>query len=323
MSMTTTPFPKVEKKNRFSFGALLVYVFVGVFAAICLYPFLLVISGSFTSKADATLYGYSLIPRSITFAAYEALFVNSKAIVDGYKVTLFVTVVGTILSLFVNSMMGFVVSRKQLPLRKGINFYVLFTMLFNGGMVPWYIMCVRYLGMKDHIWALIIPMLASPWNIFLFRNYFFSVPDALYESAKIDGAGDFRIYFQIYLRLATPVLATVTLFTALAYWNDWWLGLMLIDKSELMPLQMLLRNIISNLQFLQTMESSPQVQMLMASIPSDSVRMALVIITTGPILLLYPIVQRYFVKGNSTPKPKRARMASKSSTVSSWYCSGS
>ena len=296
MTSASQAQPK-KKRERISFGQVLVYVFVGLFAAACLYPFLLVISGSLTSKADSTLYGFSLIPRSITFAAYETLFVNGRAIINGYKVTIFVTVVGTILSLCINSMMGFVVSRKNLKFRRGLNFYVLFTMLFNGGMVPWYIICVRYLGMKDHIWALIIPMLAGPWNIFLFRNYFFSVPDALYESAKIDGAGDFRIFWQIYIRLATPVLATVTLFTALGYWNDWWLGLMLIDKSELQPLQMLLRNIISNLQFLQTMESSPQVQMLLASIPSDSVRMALVIITTGPILLLYPFVQRYFVKG--------------------------
>jgi putative aldouronate transport system permease protein len=140
-------------------------------------------------------------------------------------------------------------------------------------------------------------MLCGPWYIFLFRNYFFSVPDALYESAKIDGAGDIRAFFQIYIRLATPVIATVGLFTALGYWNDWWHGLMLIENSNLWPLQMLLRTVISNLQFLQTMESSVQVQKMMATIPSDSVRMALVIITTGPIMLLYPFVQRYFVKG--------------------------
>lgn len=299
MNAKSQPLQNLQQKKtpRFSFSLALVYLFVGLFAAMCLYPFLLVISGSLTTKADSTLYGFSLIPRTITFAAYETLFANSKAIVDGYKVTITVTVVGTILSLMVNSLMGFVLSRKQLKFRRFLNFYVLFTMLFNGGMVPWYIICVRYLGMKDTIWALIIPMLAGPWNIFLFRNYFFSIPEALYESARMDGASDFRIFAQIYIRLATPVLATVTLFTALAYWNDWWLGLMLIDKSELLPLQMLLRNIIANIQFLQTMESSPQVQMLLASIPSDSVRMALVIITTGPILFLYPIVQRYFVKG--------------------------
>jgi putative aldouronate transport system permease protein len=296
----TSAVPARTPGRRFSVGMMLVYAFVGLFAALCLYPFLLVISGSFTTKAYSTLHGFTLFPGAsgLTLAAYQALFVNKTFIINGYKVTLFTTTVGTLLSLAVNSMMGFVLSRKSLKLRRGINFYVLFTMLFSGGMVPWYIICIRYLDwMVDTIWALIIPMLASPWYIFLFRNYFFSVPDALYESAKIDGAGDFLIYRRIYIRLSTPVLATVTLFTALGYWNDWWLGMMLIRRDTLQPLQMLLRNIISNLQFLQTMESSPQVQMMMASLPSDSVRMALVIVTTGPILLLYPFVQRYFVKG--------------------------
>ena len=145
-----------------------------MFAALCLYPFLLVISGSFTSKAHSTLHGFTLWPgvKGFTTAAYEALFVNMTFIKNGYKVTLFTTIVGTVLSLFVNSMMGFVLSRRHLKGRRFINFYVLFTMLFSGGMVPWYIICVRYLGfMMDTIWALIIPMLAAPWYIFLFRRY--------------------------------------------------------------------------------------------------------------------------------------------------------
>jgi len=290
-----------KRRSRPSVGTALIYLFVGVFALLCLYPFVLVISGSFTSKAYSTLHGFTLFPGidGLTLAAYKSLFINKRFILDGYKVTLFTTCVGTVMSLLTNSMMGFVLSRRHMKLRRVINFYVLFTMLFSGGIVPWYIICNRYLGwMVDTIWALIIPMMAGPWYVFLFRNYFFSVPDALYESAKIDGAGDMAIYLRIYLHVSAPVLATVTLFTALGYWNDWWLGMMLIkDHTELYPLQMLLRNIISNLQFLQTMESNAQVQMMLASIPSDSVRMALVIITTGPILLLYPFVQRYFVKG--------------------------
>lgn len=183
-------------------------------------------------------------------------------------------------------------------------------MLFNGGMVPWYIICVNYLHLKDSIFALILPMLASPWYIFLMRNYFSSVPEEMYESARIDGAGDIRIFVSIYLRLATPVLATVTLFTALGYWNDWWLGLMLVEKSELQPLQMLLRNIISSIQYLQTMESNAQIQQMMATIPGDGVKMALVIITTGPIILLYPFVQRHFVKGTPTITPSKSARCS-------------
>lgn len=284
-------------KKRVTVGKILVYIFVGLFTLICLYPFLMVISGSFTTEEDAVLYGFSLIPRHFTTAAYEALFVNKQAIFDGYKVTIFVTVVGTMLSLFVNSMMAFVLSRRQLRGRKFINIYVLITMLFNGGMVPWYIVCTRYLHLQNTIWAMIVPSLVSAWNIFLMRNYFQAIPEEMYESAKIEGAGDFYVFRKIHLHLAIPVLATVLLFTALGYWNDWWLGLMLEEKPELQPLQMLLRNIIANIQFLQSMQNSPEILSLMNSIPSDGVRMALVIITTGPIILLYPFVQKYFVKG--------------------------
>jgi putative aldouronate transport system permease protein len=283
--------------KRMSAGYALVIFFVGLFSVVCLYPFLLVISGSFTTRAAATAYGFTLIPREFTVEPYRVLFSNSKAIIDGYRVTVSVTITGTALSLVINSMMAFVLSRQNLAGKKFINIYVLITMLFSGGMVPWYIVCTRYLHLKDTYFALAVPMLVSAWNIFLIRNYFKAMPNELYESARIDGARDFLIYWRIYMPLAKPVLATVLLFTALGYWNDWWLGLMLIDKQEMQPLQMLLRAIIANIQFLQTMDSSPMMQQMMANIPGDGVRMALVIITTGPIILLYPFVQRYFVKG--------------------------
>jgi putative aldouronate transport system permease protein len=283
--------------KRVSLGYVLVVLFVGLFSALCLYPFLLVISGSLTTRAAAAAYGFTLIPREFTFEPYRVLFSNSRAIISGYRVTVSVTVIGTALSLVINSMMAFVLSRQNLAGRKFINIYVLITMLFSGGMVPWYIVCTRYLHLKDSYLALIVPSLVSAWNIFLIRNYFKAVPKELYESAKIDGAQDFTIYRRIYMPLGKPVLATVLLFTALGYWNDWWLGLMLIDRQEMQPLQMLLRAVIANIQFLQTMDSSPMMQLMMANIPGDGLRMALVIITTGPIMLLYPFVQRYFVKG--------------------------
>jgi putative aldouronate transport system permease protein len=257
----------------------------------------MVIGGSLTTQAEVTKYGFSIIPKNPTLAAYKALFINRSAIISGYKVTLFVTAVGTILSLLVNSMMGYVLSRKRLRFKRFINLYVLVTMLFNGGMVPWYMICTRYLHLKNNIFALIVPSLVSAWYIFLMRNYFAGIPEEMHESAIMDGASEITIFTRIYLKLSKPVLATVTLFTALGYWNDWWLGLMLIEKEALRPLQLLLRSIISNIQFLQTMQSSPQIQQLMASIPGDGVKMALVIITTGPIILLYPLLQRYFIKG--------------------------
>ncbi len=285
-------------KYRISLGTILIYVFVIGFAAVCIYPFLMVIGGSLTTDTEAAVYGFSIIPREPTIAAYKVLFSNKRMILNGYRVTLIVTVSGTIVSVLINTMMGYVLSRKQLRFKAFINLYVLLTMLFSGGIVPWYIVCTRYLHLKNNLFALIVPSLVSAWYIFLVRNYFNTIPEEMSESAKLDGAGEFMIFRKIYLILAKPVIATITLFAALNYWNDWWLGLMLIDSSDLQPLQMLLRTIVSNIQFLQTMgNKSAEAQALLASIPSDGVKMAMVIITTGPIILLYPFLQRYFIKG--------------------------
>jgi putative aldouronate transport system permease protein len=284
--------------RKFTLGKFLVVSFVVGFSLVCLYPFLMVIGGSLTTDAEAATYGFSIIPKEPTLAAYRVLFSNRAMILNGYRITLIVAVCGTALSVLINSMMGYVLSRKNLRFRGFINLYVLMTMLFNGGLVPWYIVCTRYLHLKNNIWALIIPSIVSAWYIFLVRNYFTSVPDEMWESAKLDGAGEFTIFRKIYLALAKPVIATITLFAALGFWNDWWLGLMLIENSDLQPLQMLLRTIIANIQFLQTMGSkSAEAQALLASVPSDGVKMAMVIITTGPIILLYPFLQRYFIKG--------------------------
>jgi putative aldouronate transport system permease protein len=286
-------------RKKMSFGYFLVVLFVGLFAIVCLYPFLLVIAGSITTRESAAQYGYTIIPHGVTNLAYKSMLSNRAAIISGYRVTVIVTVIGTTFSLIVNSMMAFVLSRVQLIGRKFINLYVLVTMLFNGGMVPWYIICTRYLHLQDTWFALIVPSLAGAWNIFLIRNYLQSIPNEMYESAKMDGANDFYVFFRIYVPLAKPVLATVLLFTALGYWNDWWLGLMLVERNNMQPLQMLLRRVISNIQFLQSMTNnqSAAAQQLLASLPGDSVKMALVIVTTGPIILLYPFVQRFFVKG--------------------------
>lgn len=285
-------------KEKMTVGRVIVHLFVIAFALICLYPFLLVIGGSLMTNSEAINSGFKVIPDEPTLASYKILLGNSALIFNGYRITIFVTVVGTFLSIAVNGMMGYVLSRKHLAGRRILNLYVLLTMLFNGGMVPWYLVCTQYLHLKDTIWALIFPMVVSAWYIFLIRNYFTGVPEELWESAKLDGASEFVVFGRIYLPLATPVIATVVLFAALGFWNDWWLGLMLIDDSSKQPLQMLLRTMISNIQFLQTMsQQSSEVQAMLASVPGDGVKMAMVVITTGPIILLYPFVQKYFMKG--------------------------
>lgn len=289
---------RMVMKEKMTVGRFLVHLFVILFAVICLYPFLMVIGGSVMTNSEVVNEGFKVIPKEITWSSYRLLLGNSTVILNGYRITITVTVVGTIGSVFVNGMMGYVLSRKQLPGRKIMNLYVLLTMLFNGGMVPWYLICTRYLHLKDTIFALILPSMVNAWYIFLIRNYFNGIPEELYEAAKMDGANEFTIFRKIYLKLATPVMATVVLFAALGYWNDWWHGLMLISKSELQPLQMLLRTMMANIQFLQTMsQQSSEAQAMLASVPGDGVKMAMVVITTGPIILLYPFIQKYFMKG--------------------------
>ena len=286
------------KKEKMIVGKALVYIYVILFALICLYPFLLTMGGSLMTDREATLEGFKVIPSDITFDSYRLIWANKNMILNGYKVTIIVTILGTCCSVIVNGMMGYGLSRRQLPGRAVVNLYVLITMLFNGGMVSWYIVCSRYLHLKDTLFALIVPSLVNAWNIFLIRNYFSGVPEEMSESAKLDGASEFTIFFRIYLILAKPVIATVTLFAALGYWNDWWLGLMLIDNTELHPLQMLLRSMMANIQYLQTMsQQSSEAQSMLANVPGNGVKMAMTVITTGPIILLYPFLQRYFMKG--------------------------
>lgn len=286
------------RKQKMTVGRFFVYLFVILFALACLYPFLMVISGSFMTNEEVINDGFKLIPDTWTLESYQLLLGNSKVIMNGYTITLTVTIVGTFCSIIVNGMMGYVLSRKRMSGRKFLNLYVLLTMLFNGGMVPWYMICTKYLHLQDSIIALILPSVVSAWYIFLIRNYFSSIPEALWESAKLDGAGEFKIFSKIYLPLGKPVIATVVLFAALGYWNDWWLGLMLIDDSTKQPLQMILRTMMSNIQFLQTMsQQTAEAQAMLAAVPADGVKMAMVIVTTGPIILLYPFIQKYFMKG--------------------------
>ena len=272
-------------------------VILAVSAVISVVPFWLVLVSSLTPEADIISRGYSLIPGRIDFTAYKILLADAGRIVNGYKISLFVTLVGTMLSVGVVSLAAYPLSQDRVKYNKILNFFVLFTMLFNGGMVPWFIVCRNMLHLKDTVWALILPYLANAWYIFLTRNYYRGIPHELVEAAKIDGASEYRIFFQIMLPLAKPVLATISLFISLNYWNDWWLGIMLIDKTEMQPLQLLLRTITSNIQFLSSSGNVNAVAQAAGSIPSEGIKMATCIATIGPIILVYPFVQKYFVKG--------------------------
>lgn len=287
---------KMKLKKNLKSTTVIAYIVVSIFALFCLFPFIMVVSGSLTPEEDIVKYGYSLIPRRISFDAYRILLYDIGRILNAYKITIFVTVVGTLCSLLVNSMAGYVLSRK-VRYQKPLLIFTIITMLFSGGMVPWYIVCVRYLHLKDTVWALILPTVARAWYIFLLRNFFKGIPEEMYESSKIDGASELTTFVKIMLPLAKPAIATVTLFASLAYWNDWWAGLMLIDDSNKQPLQLLLRTIVSNTQFLQSSPNAGMMQEVSNILPVESVKMAIVILTIGPIIFVYPFIQKYFVKG--------------------------
>ena len=285
------------KKRSKALSNLPIAIILLIFAMLCVLPFWLVLSGSLTSEAEIMSSGFGLFPKKIDFTAYKILMTNMSRILNGYKISLIVTVVGTTLTVVVVSLAAWPISQNRVKYHNALNFFVLFTMLFSGGMVPWFIVCRNMLHLTDTIWALILPYVANAWYIFLVRNYYRGSPDELVEAAKIDGAGEYRIFGQIIFPLSKPVLATIALFACLAYWNDWWLGIMLVDKVEMQPLQLLLRTITSNIQFLSTAGNANAVAVASSSIPSEAIKMATCIITIGPIILVYPFVQKYFVKG--------------------------
>lgn len=280
-----------------SFGDRALSVFAvavsGIFAILCVFPFILVVATSLTDEVTLLREGYKLIPEKFSFSAYQAIF-SSSSLVNSYLVTIFVTVVGTVLSMLVTSAAAYAVSVKDLKYRNGIVFYVWITMLFSGGLVPWYILISKYLHLSDSIWVMIVPALVNPWYMFLMRNFFKTIPDSLSESAKIDGANDMFILFRIILPLSLPAIATVGLFYSLDYWNEWFRALMFIENPKLYPLQFIIMRIISSMSFTSQLYSKSGASI---TLPTYTIRMATVIVTIGPIVLLYPFVQKYFVKG--------------------------
>jgi len=273
------------------------YTIIVVASLASLLPFLLIISASLTSNDAITKYGYHFIPTEFSLEGYRMVFRFPQDVLRAYGVTASVTVVGTLLGLLCMTMAGYVLSRKDFKARNVFSFYIYFTTLFGGGLVPWYILITKYLGWMDSFKALIVPSLMSPFLIILMKNFIKSaVPEELFESAKIDGAGNFRIYWQIVLKLAMPGIATVALFLALHYWNDWFSSSMFINDTHKYQLQFYLYNVINSSNFMAQMGVSTGVS-LSGDLPSESMKMAMAIVVTGPILFLYPFIQRYFVKG--------------------------
>jgi putative aldouronate transport system permease protein len=270
-------------------------VSVSIVAFLCLIPFILVLTGSFESQEEILLHGFGFIPRKFTTAAYQTAFLNPAGILNSYVVTVAVTLAGTILGLFITAMTAYVLSRKDFEWRNKFAFFFYFTTLFNGGIVPWYILCVRYLKLNDNFLGLLLPFMLSVFNILVMKSFMNSIPDAISESGKIDGANDFRVFATLILPLSKPALATIGLFIALMYWNDWFLTYIFIQNSRLYSLQYYLYKIIAGAEALRKLANVPGKEG--AIIPTESLKLAMTVITTGPIILLYPFVQKYFVTG--------------------------
>ncbi len=277
--------------KRFSLFKITNTVFLAFVSILTLFPFLIVLAVSFSDESSIAKNGFRLIPEKWSLGAYRLLFEGS-VVFDAYRISIIVTVAGTVLSVLITSMLGYALSRKNLKYRNVLNMIVYIPMIFSGGLVPFYMVLLK-LHLKDNILGLILPMLFNPFFMFLILNFFRGLPDAIIESAKIDGAGEFRIYRSIVMRLAAPGIATITLFYALNYWNEWNLALLLINDTKLYPLQYLLRMILMRVTYVGQAAMNANV----SEIPAESTKMATVIITIGPIMLVYPFVQKYFIKG--------------------------
>lgn len=274
------------------------YVLLFSFGMICVIPFALIIISSFTSESALVRSGFTLFPEEFSLEAYKMVFTNPERIGRAYLNTIFVTCVGTVTSLLLNTLTGYVLSRKDFKWRNGFSFFFFFTTLFNGGLIPWYLLCTQVLHLKNTYLGLILPMSFSVWNMIIAKNFMLGIPYEISESAKIDGAGELRIYFQMYLPISKPLLATLGLFAALGYWNDWYNSMLFSTKEEMQSLQYFLQDMLSTIQALKRLIAEGHMEVTENLVlPTTAMRMAMTCVVTGPIIFLYPLVQRYFVKG--------------------------
>jgi putative aldouronate transport system permease protein len=281
------------ERNGGQLGLHTVLILITILFAV---PLLVVVSASFTDEVALAKNGYGLWPSQFSTDAYRYLLLNPDQIIRSYGVTMLVTLLGTLGGLLVMTLLAYALARVDFTWRRPISFFVFFTMLFNGGLVPTYILITQYLRLRDTLAVLILPYLVVPWFVFLLRTYFSTLPKEFIESAKIDGANEFQIYARIVLPLSTPALATVGLFLILMFWNDWWLALLYINEASLYPLQYLLFAILRNAEFLSN-NANQSAMLGSVVVPLQTIRMAMAIVAMGPVAIAFLALQRYFVRG--------------------------
>jgi len=285
---------KVKKSKGEIVFDITVYTIATLFCIYCLFPFAIILGSSFETEANFATYGFPIIPKDFTLKAYKMVLGDSQ-IYKAYGVTIFSTAAGTLFSMFLTITMAYPLSLKKLKFRNVITFFVYFTMLFGGGLVPTYLLISKTLNMKNNILVLIIPVAFGAWNMFLMRNFFSGIPAELSESAYIDGANDIQILWKVILPVSVPGIATISLFYALMYWNQWFNAMLYIEDSSLFPLQYLLMRMLRNLEAMKEMARTTGVAV--GDVPANSLRMATTVVAIGPIVLLYPYVQKYFTSG--------------------------
>jgi len=274
-------------------------IILAILVVIAILPIALIVIASFTEETALIRNGYTYWPEELSLDAYYYMVKQGVMIVRSYGVSFLVTIVGTSVSVLLTTMLAYPMSRKSFKYRNVLAFFVFFTMLFNGGIVPSYIMWTRIFNIRNSIWALIIPNYLVPaFNVILVKNYYANnVPDSLIEAAQIDGAGELRIFGQIMIPLAIPSVATISLFTGLCYWNDWTNGLYYVTNEKLYSIQLLLMKIMNNIQALRSNSNAALLGTGTVDLPGTSIRMAMAVIGILPIMLIYPFVQKYLVRG--------------------------
>ncbi|MDQ6423599.1 carbohydrate ABC transporter permease [Paenibacillus sp. LHD-117] len=290
---------KVSSMNSISPAAnLLIILFFMIYACICLLPVLIVLAVSFTEQRTVTLEGYSLFPSKFSLDAYQYLWRNATQILRAYGVTVVVTIVGSLAGLFMTALYAYPISRSSFSFRHFFSFFIFFTMLFNGGLVPWYLVYTNLFDLRESILALIIPgLLMNAFFVIVMRTFFTTtIHPSIIESASIDGVSELGIFFRIVLPLSLPVLGTIGLFYTLGYWNDWFNSLVFVSR-EPVSLQYLMYKVMRSLQFLTSVNGSSLVKGDISKLPNETARMAMAILGMGPIVLAYPFFQKYFVKG--------------------------
>lgn len=297
--MARTQIKNINKRGDVIALNVIAYSFTIIMALICLFPFIMVVSGSFSAESEIVENGFSILIQSFSLEAYETIFLEPSTVIRSFLNTTGLTILGTITGLLIQTMTAYALSRDDFTWRNQFTVFFFFTTLFSGGLVPYYILMTDTLRFGNTYWALFLPLLFNVMHVFILRTNIKAIPDALIDAAKIDGASEFRILFQVIWPLITPALATIALFIGIAYWNDWYNAMLFVSDKKLYPLQYFLYEQVNNIEGYKRLiaNNASAGAISSVSLPSQTLKMALTVVVTAPIVLVFPFIQKYFVKG--------------------------